>query len=185
MKQRVVFGLTGLFMIFLVLFGGLSYYQGTAAYQTAPRSDRAEAGIMAADARTTPSPEPSWPWTTIAAVVVLSLASTGLSWTVVDQVQGEDVEVLNLDDEEGKQALQALSNETCLSILNALHGDERTASQIADELDMSIQRVHYNITKLSDAGLVKKQGFKYSEKGREMDLYTVANKYFLIGPPQA
>jgi hypothetical protein len=47
---------------------------------------------------------------------------------------------------------------------------------------MPISTVHYNVKQLQDAGLVVVEEFHYSKKGKEVNHYTLANKYIIIAP---
>ena len=186
MRVKKIAGLAGLLVAFIILFsipyittGDYLPDTGMEEPKMAMRADMMESAAMAP-----PEEEDEQGVSPIVIVLLLSVASTLLSWTVVDKVLKEkkDVALISFADESGKQLMDALSNETCRKILELLSGSELTASQISEELDMSIQRVQYNLKKLEDTGLIVSDSYKYSEKGREMDLYRLATKYFVLGP---
>ena len=67
--------------------------------------------------------------------------------------------------------LDALSSDTAREILNAVYDDPGTASELAERLDMSIQKVSYHLEKLENEELIAVAGTQYSEKGQEMNVY--------------
>lgn len=190
MKTYKLFGFAGLFILFIALFSGLYLVLGNiteAAPQVEQRAMAMEAAPSADDMEAdTDSPDPGLPWNTALIIILFSAASTFLSWTVVDKVLRDrnEVVLLSFDDDEGKRMVDALTNETSRKIVDALSGEEFTASQLAEKLDMSLQRVHYNLKKLEDVGVIRADSYKYSERGKEMDVYSLTKKYFVIGPKE-
>jgi DNA-binding transcriptional ArsR family regulator len=79
--------------------------------------------------------------------------------------------VVGLDSEDADDLLAALSSETARDILNAVYDDPGTASELAERLDMSIQKVSYHLEKLENEELIAVAGTQYSEKGQEMNVY--------------
>lgn len=90
--------------------------------------------------------------------------------------------LVSLSESKAKKLAQVVSNETCRKILDYLAEKEATESQLANELAIPISTVHYNLQQLEEAGLVTAEEFHYSEKGREVDHYKLANKYIIIAP---
>ncbi|WP_226010046.1 ArsR/SmtB family transcription factor [Halomicrobium salinisoli] len=84
--------------------------------------------------------------------------------------QDGELQVVGVD-EDVAPLLDALSSETARSVLNAIYEDPGTPSEIADRLDMSIQKVSYHIDKLEEQELIAVAGTRYSEKGQEMTVY--------------
>lgn len=76
-----------------------------------------------------------------------------------------------LDDADADAVIGSLSSETARSILTALHERERTASELAETVDTSVQNVRHHLDNLSEAGLTEVTATRYSVKGREMDVY--------------
>ncbi|QGA82748.1 winged helix-turn-helix domain-containing protein [Halomicrobium sp. LC1Hm] len=84
--------------------------------------------------------------------------------------QEGELQVVGVDDEVAP-LLDALNSETARAILNEIYDEPGTPSEIADRLDMSIQKVSYHIEKLDDQDLIAVAGTQYSEKGQEMTVY--------------
>ena len=83
--------------------------------------------------------------------------------------------------EEAGDVLESLSSHTAQSILVELRDDRATATETADRVGTSIQNVSYHLSRLEAAGLLTVAGTRYSEKGREMKLYTTAVASLVIG----
>jgi len=91
--------------------------------------------------------------------------------------------LVSLEEDKAKQLAQVLSNDTARKILNFLSKKEYiTESELAKELNMPLSTVHYNIQALLKAGLVNDDHYTYSEKGKQITHYTLANKYVIIAP---
>jgi len=84
--------------------------------------------------------------------------------------QDGELQVVGVDDDVAS-VLDALSSETARDILNAVYDDPGTPSELADRLDMSIQKVSYHLEKLEAEELIAIAGTQYSEKGQEMTVY--------------
>lgn len=67
--------------------------------------------------------------------------------------------------------LDVLTTDTAREIVLALNDSSGTASDIASELEMSLQNVCYHLDRLQDTGLVEVIGTRYSSKGKEMRIY--------------
>lgn len=79
--------------------------------------------------------------------------------------------VLGIDTEDADAVFGALSSETARHVYGLVADDPRTASDIAEELDSSIQNVRYHLDNLKEAGLVEVVDVWYSSRGSEMDVY--------------
>ncbi|MBW2982478.1 helix-turn-helix domain-containing protein [Candidatus Woesearchaeota archaeon] len=90
--------------------------------------------------------------------------------------------LVSLRENKAKRLAQVISNESCRRILDYLAEKEATETELADKLELPISTVHYNLKHLTDAGLVSVEEFHYSEKGREVNHYKLANKYVIIAP---
>jgi DNA-binding transcriptional ArsR family regulator len=88
--------------------------------------------------------------------------------------------LLSIDDAQATDVLDALSSETAREIFRELNARPLTAARLADRFDMSIQSITYHLENLSAAGLIEVADTCYSEKGREMDVYTVSEERLLI-----
>lgn len=84
--------------------------------------------------------------------------------------------------EESKIITQTIANDTARKILELLADSPMSTSAIAKKLDIPLTTAQYNIEKLMEAGLVVVEKTKYSEKGREVKLYTPARRMIVLVP---
>jgi DNA-binding transcriptional ArsR family regulator len=94
----------------------------------------------------------------------------------------ESFMLVSLKGDKAKKLAQVMANPTCTRILDYLAGKDATETQVAKELGIPISTVHYNLQQLVEAKLVVVDEFHYSEKGREVNHYKLANKYIIIAP---
>lgn len=90
--------------------------------------------------------------------------------------------LVSLKEDKAKQLAQVIANESCRKILDYLAEKEATETELAEKLQIPISTVHYNLKHLMDGGLVTVDEFHYSEKGKEVNHYKLANKYIIIAP---
>lgn len=91
--------------------------------------------------------------------------------------------LVSLKDGKSKKLAQVVTNDSCRKILDYLgRQEDSTESQIAKAINLPISTVHYNIKQLVDARFLKADEFHYSEKGKEMIHYKLANKFIVIAP---
>ncbi|PIN76577.1 hypothetical protein COT48_04345 [Candidatus Woesearchaeota archaeon CG08_land_8_20_14_0_20_47_9] len=92
--------------------------------------------------------------------------------------------LVSLEENKAKQLAQLVSNDSCRKILEFLskNTERVTESLIARELGIPLPTVHYNLKNLLAAGLVKVEEFHYSPKGKEVNHYSLANKFIIIAP---
>ncbi|MEE9525549.1 MAG: helix-turn-helix domain-containing protein [Candidatus Woesearchaeota archaeon] len=90
--------------------------------------------------------------------------------------------LVSLNESKTKQLSQTIANESCRKILDYLADKDATESELADKLQIPISTVHYNLQQLKKAGLVIADEYHYSEKGKEVNHYKLANKYIIIAP---
>ncbi|MBU1202197.1 MAG: helix-turn-helix domain-containing protein [Nanoarchaeota archaeon] len=90
--------------------------------------------------------------------------------------------LVSLSEDKAKELAQVVSNDTCRKILDSLAESESTESDLAKKLALPISTVHYNLQQLMKGGLVVVEEFHYSEKGKEVNHYKLANKYIIIAP---
>jgi len=90
--------------------------------------------------------------------------------------------LVSLKEEESKQLAQVMANDTARKILDHLADKESTESELAEKLAIPISTVHYNLQALVKGKLVEAEEFHYSEKGKEVLHYKLANKYIIIAP---
>jgi DNA-binding transcriptional ArsR family regulator len=100
-----------------------------------------------------------------------------------ENMSEESFLLVSLKEKKAKKLAQVLSNDTSRKILDYLSKKNTgTETEIAKELDIPLSTVHYNLTHLVDAKLVKDDEFTYSEKGKEITHYSISNKYVIIAP---
>jgi DNA-binding transcriptional ArsR family regulator len=92
--------------------------------------------------------------------------------------------LVSLDDEKSKELAQVINSKTCRKILDFLAKKEATESEISKKLKIPLSTVHYNLQQLTKAKLVVVEEFHYSQKGKEVNHYKLANKYIIIAPQQ-
>jgi len=91
--------------------------------------------------------------------------------------------LVSLEENESKALAQVMSNDTARKILDFLSKEESaTETDIANKLKVPLSTVHYNLQALVKANLVKAEEFHYSEKGKEVLHYSLANKLIIIAP---
>jgi len=88
--------------------------------------------------------------------------------------------VIGVDSEDADDVLAALSSSTARQLLAELHDDPAPPSELAEQVDTSLQNVQYHLEKLQSAGAVEVVETAYSEKGREMDVYAPADQPLVI-----
>jgi len=94
--------------------------------------------------------------------------------------------LLSLKGDKAKKLSEAISNDTARKILDYLSKvKDATESSISKELNTPISTIHYNIHNLMSAKLVDVEEFHYSEKGKEVNHYKLANKLIIIAPKEA
>jgi DNA-binding transcriptional ArsR family regulator len=85
--------------------------------------------------------------------------------------EGGDPRVLDIEAEDADAVFGALSSETAREVYGAVAEEPRTASDLAEALDSSIQNVRYHLDNLQEAGLVEVVDTWYSSRGSEMKVY--------------
>ena len=90
--------------------------------------------------------------------------------------------LLSMEDEKIKKISNVISNDSCRRILDYLSTKEASESELAEKLQIPISTVHYNLQQLMGTGLIDAQEFHYSQKGKEVNHYRLANKYIIIAP---
>ena len=95
-----------------------------------------------------------------------------------DDVTGEqegEIQVLGVDEDDSADVFEALSSDTARRVLTAIYDESAPPSELADRLDISLQNVSYHLDNLEEAGVVRVADTRYSEKGREMNVYAPAD----------
>lgn len=88
--------------------------------------------------------------------------------------------VVGVDSDGADELLGALSSETARAVVSVLYEEPATPSDVADEVDTSLQNVQYHLSKLEDAGLIEVADTVYSEKGREMNVYQPTSQPLVV-----
>lgn len=96
--------------------------------------------------------------------------------------EDEKLLILPLNDKSSKKISQVISNDTARDILGALSDESLSTSDVAEKLGIPLTTAQYNIEKLMDAGLVKVERTKWSEKFREVKIYAPQKKLVVILP---
>jgi len=91
--------------------------------------------------------------------------------------------LVSLKEDKAKELAQVISNESCRKILDYLSEKlDSTESELSKKLGIPISTVHYNMQQLMKAGIITADEYHYSEKGKEVNHYKLANKYIIIAP---
>lgn len=99
-----------------------------------------------------------------------------------DPQSGEkaDPRVIGLDSDDADDLLSAISSSTARRLLNALHDEPGTPSELAERADTSLQNAQYHLERLNDAGAIEVVDTCYSEKGREMNVFAPADRPLVV-----
>jgi ArsR family transcriptional regulator, arsenate/arsenite/antimonite-responsive transcriptional repressor len=84
--------------------------------------------------------------------------------------------------EDCRKIARLLSNETSIRILNLLHKRSMSAGDLANELQMRLNTLKYNLDSLLEAGLIRVRLIKWSRKGREIKIYEAVEKVIILLP---
>ncbi|MFP4632023.1 MAG: ArsR/SmtB family transcription factor [Halobacteriota archaeon] len=79
--------------------------------------------------------------------------------------------VVGVNSEDAEGLIGALSSQTARDILDTIHREPSTPSEIADQVDTTVQNVRYHLDNLTEAELIGVEDTRYSPKGREMKVY--------------
>ncbi len=83
---------------------------------------------------------------------------------------------------ESRKITQILSNETSLKILELLGKKSMSATNIAEELNIPLTTVKYNLDSLFESDLIKVKQIKWSQKGRQIKIYESVEKLIVLVP---
>ncbi|NQV91866.1 helix-turn-helix domain-containing protein [Candidatus Woesearchaeota archaeon] len=90
--------------------------------------------------------------------------------------------LVDLNEKKTKKLAETITSDTSRKILNHLANKEDSEQNISTSMKIPISTVHYHLLKLVEAELVVVEEFHYSEKGRVINHYKLANKYIIIAP---
>ncbi|NLB00865.1 MAG: helix-turn-helix transcriptional regulator [Methanomicrobiales archaeon] len=94
-----------------------------------------------------------------------------------------DVVVLQPGDERAQKIARAMASQTANAIIQAFGSEPLTSSEVARRMEIPITTASYHIENLLDAGLIEVMETRWSEKGREVKVYGLANQVLIIAPP--
>lgn len=120
----------------------------------------------------------------ILALTVISMNRESLQ-TLTEAADSEtshnpSLRVADMNDEDVVQIFKALSGKSTYRIYTEIQETPRTASELQDQLETSIQNIHYHLDKLEDAGLIEVVDAQYSEKGTEMAVFGPTHSPLII-----
>src|SRR3989338_5240255 len=90
--------------------------------------------------------------------------------------------LVSLQEDKAKRLSQVMSNDSCRKILDYLAEKDSTETELANVLQIPLSTVHYNLKILIESGLVLSEEYHYSQKGKEVNHYKLANQYIIITP---
>jgi len=90
--------------------------------------------------------------------------------------------LVSLEEEKSKQLASVLSNDTSRRILDYLAEKNLSETDLANDLNMPISTVHYNVQNLLNNNLIEIKDFLYSEKGNKINIYGITKKMIIIVP---
>jgi DNA-binding transcriptional ArsR family regulator len=84
--------------------------------------------------------------------------------------------------EDSKKIARLLSNETSIRILKLLDKRSMSAGDLADELEMHLNTLKYNLDYLLESRLIRVRQVKWSRKGMEIKVYEAVEKVIILLP---
>ena len=95
-----------------------------------------------------------------------------------------NVVVLEPGDERAKKIAKAMASQTANDILTFLSAGPKSLTDITDHLKIPLTTAKYHAENLLDAGLIIVSETKYSIKGREVKMYSLADQLLIVAPKQ-
>jgi len=84
--------------------------------------------------------------------------------------------------EDCRKIARLLSNETSIRILKLLGKRSMSAGDLANELQVRLNTLKYNLDSLLEVGLIRVRQVKWSRKGREIKIYEAVEKVIILLP---
>ena len=84
--------------------------------------------------------------------------------------------------EDSRKLVQALSNATSIKILQLLETRNMSAGEIAENLNLSLNTLKYNLDSLLEVDLIRVSGTKWSQRGRKIKIYEPVEKIIVLVP---
>jgi len=97
-------------------------------------------------------------------------------------MQDENVIVLEHGSLEAQKVAKAMSSPTSADLFNALTGNPQSATALAERTGLPLTTVKYHLENMLSAGLVEISNTRWSEKGREMKIYSVKDQVVVFAP---
>ncbi|WP_254840162.1 ArsR/SmtB family transcription factor [Natronomonas marina] len=107
------------------------------------------------------------------------MASQRSIFPVRDEVDRE-VPSRTLSLAEAGDVVEALTSEVARKLVDRVHEEPGTASDLAAAVDTSLQNAQYHLNSLQGAGVVEVVDTWYSERGKEMNVYAPTTAPLLI-----
>ncbi|WP_292517808.1 helix-turn-helix domain-containing protein [Methanoculleus sp.] len=95
----------------------------------------------------------------------------------------DDVVVVQPGDERAQKIARAMASQTANAVIQAFGGGPLTSSEVARRMKIPITTATYHIENLLDAGVLEVMETRWSEKGRVVKVYGLANQVLIIAPP--
>jgi len=97
----------------------------------------------------------------------------------------DGVVVIQPGDERAQRIARAMASQTANAIIQAFGSGPLTSSEVARSMAIPITTATYHIENLLNAGLIEVMETRWSEKGREVKVYGLANQVVIIAPPES
>ena len=82
--------------------------------------------------------------------------------------------------EDCKKISRLLSNETSIRILKLLNNKSMSAGDLANELQVRLNTLKYNLDSLLEVGLIRVRQIKWSRKVRKIKIYEAVEKVIIL-----
>ncbi|MBP2132573.1 putative transcriptional regulator [Methanomicrobium sp. W14] len=92
----------------------------------------------------------------------------------------DNVILLEPGDERAIKIGKAMASQTANDILSLLKNGELTLTEISENLNQPLTTIKYHVENLLEAGLIEVKRIKYSEKGREVKVYSVCDQVVIV-----
>jgi len=97
----------------------------------------------------------------------------------------ENILILEPGDERAQKIAKAMASQMASDILHVLGEGPTSLTDIGERLSLPMNTAKYHVENLLEAGLIAIAETKYSIKGREVKLYTLANQMLIVAPRQS
>ncbi len=114
-----------------------------------------------------------------------SLSEAGNPSERPESIEQEDKVLFLPVNGDSRKITQILSNETSLKILELLGKKGMSATDIAEELNLPLTTVKYNLDSLAESDLIKVKQIKWSKKGRQVKIYESVEKLIVLVPSKS